>query len=112
MWPVRKSRRLGAVLGVTLVSVALAAAGPPGDAKRPADEQVHSIELPSAIELHQVAPDSKGRLWVSDIDRAFLLENGRLVSELVVDGKPSLDLHGFRLSRFAETGAGKPRSVL
>ena len=37
---------------------------------------------------------------------------GRLVSELVVDGKPSLDLHGFRLSRFAETGAGKPRSVL
>jgi glycine/D-amino acid oxidase-like deaminating enzyme len=37
---------------------------------------------------------------------------GRLVSELVADGKPSLDLRPFRLSRFSEGGAGKPRSVL
>ena len=37
---------------------------------------------------------------------------GRLVAELVVDGKPSLDLRPFRFSRFAEGAAGKPRSVL
>jgi glycine/D-amino acid oxidase-like deaminating enzyme len=37
---------------------------------------------------------------------------GRLVAELVVDGKPSLDLHGFRFSRFAEGASGQPRSVL
>jgi glycine/D-amino acid oxidase-like deaminating enzyme len=37
---------------------------------------------------------------------------GRLVSELIVDGKPSLDVSGFRFSRFAEGAIGKPRSVL
>jgi glycine/D-amino acid oxidase-like deaminating enzyme len=37
---------------------------------------------------------------------------GRLVAELVVDGKPSLDLRQFRLSRFAEGDIGKPRNVL
>lgn len=37
---------------------------------------------------------------------------GRLVAELIVDGKPSLDIHGFRFSRFAEGAVGKPRSVL
>jgi glycine/D-amino acid oxidase-like deaminating enzyme len=37
---------------------------------------------------------------------------GQLVAELVTDGKPSLDLRPFRLSRFAEGDAGKPRSVL
>ncbi|HEY1276250.1 MAG TPA: FAD-binding oxidoreductase [Thermoleophilaceae bacterium] len=37
---------------------------------------------------------------------------GRLVSELIVDGKPSLDIGGFRFSRFAEGAGGKPRSVL
>jgi glycine/D-amino acid oxidase-like deaminating enzyme len=37
---------------------------------------------------------------------------GRLVSELVLDGKPSLDLAGFRFSRFAERAIGKPRNVL
>jgi glycine/D-amino acid oxidase-like deaminating enzyme len=37
---------------------------------------------------------------------------GRLVAELVVDGKPSLDLHGFRFARFAEGATGQPRSVL
>lgn len=29
---------------------------------------------------------------------------GRLVSEIIADGKPSLDLHAFRFSRFAEDG--------
>jgi glycine/D-amino acid oxidase-like deaminating enzyme len=37
---------------------------------------------------------------------------GRLVSELILDGKPSLDLAGFRFSRFAEGAIGKPRNVL
>jgi glycine/D-amino acid oxidase-like deaminating enzyme len=37
---------------------------------------------------------------------------GRLAAELVVDGKPSLDLHAFRLARFAEGGAAKPKNVL
>jgi glycine/D-amino acid oxidase-like deaminating enzyme len=37
---------------------------------------------------------------------------GRLVSELIVDGKPSLDISTFRFSRFAEGASGKPRNVL
>jgi glycine/D-amino acid oxidase-like deaminating enzyme len=37
---------------------------------------------------------------------------GRLVFELIVDGKPSLDLTAFRFSRFAEGAIGKPRNVL
>ena len=37
---------------------------------------------------------------------------GRLAAELAADGKPSLDLRGFRLSRFAEGAHGAPRSVL
>jgi glycine/D-amino acid oxidase-like deaminating enzyme len=37
---------------------------------------------------------------------------GRLVSELIQDGQPSLNLHAFRFSRFAEGDVGKPRNVL
>jgi glycine/D-amino acid oxidase-like deaminating enzyme len=37
---------------------------------------------------------------------------GRLVAELIVDGKPSLDIAAFRFSRFAEGAIGKPRNVL
>ena len=37
---------------------------------------------------------------------------GRLVSELIVDGKTSLDVSGFRFSRFAEGAIGRPRNVL
>ena len=37
---------------------------------------------------------------------------GRLVSELIVDGKTSLDIAGFRFSRFAEGAIGRPRNVL
>jgi glycine/D-amino acid oxidase-like deaminating enzyme len=37
---------------------------------------------------------------------------GRLVSELIVDGKPSLDLAPFRFTRFVEGAIGKPRNVL
>ena len=37
---------------------------------------------------------------------------GRLVSELILDGKPSLDLSAFRFSRFAEGVIGTPRNVL
>ena len=37
---------------------------------------------------------------------------GRLVAELVTDGRPSLDLRPFRFARFAEGAVGRPRSVL
>jgi glycine/D-amino acid oxidase-like deaminating enzyme len=37
---------------------------------------------------------------------------GRLVSELIVDGKASLDVSAFRFSRFAEGAIGPPRNVL
>ena len=37
---------------------------------------------------------------------------GRLVSELIVDGKTSLDISAFRFSRFAEGAIGKPKNVL
>ena len=37
---------------------------------------------------------------------------GRLVSELIVDGKTSLDISGFRFSRFAEGAICKPKNVL
>lgn len=37
---------------------------------------------------------------------------GRLVSELLVDGEPSLDLHAFRFTRFAEGDFSKARNVL
>jgi glycine/D-amino acid oxidase-like deaminating enzyme len=38
--------------------------------------------------------------------------SGRLVAELVSGGKTSLDISGFRLSRFADGTFGKPRSVM
>jgi len=37
---------------------------------------------------------------------------GRLISELIRDGKPSLDLDALRFTRFAERDYGHPRSVL
>ncbi|HJM75158.1 MAG TPA: FAD-binding oxidoreductase [Dehalococcoidia bacterium] len=37
---------------------------------------------------------------------------GRLVSELIVDETPSLDLTGFRYARFAENALAEPRAVL
>jgi glycine/D-amino acid oxidase-like deaminating enzyme len=37
---------------------------------------------------------------------------GRLVSEMILDGKPSLDLTAFRVSRFEEGAIGRPRNVL
>jgi len=37
---------------------------------------------------------------------------GRLVSELILDGKASLDISAFRFSRFAEGAIGRPRNVL
>ena len=37
---------------------------------------------------------------------------GRLISELIVDGKASLDVSAFRFSRFAEGAIGKPRNIL
>ena len=37
---------------------------------------------------------------------------GRLISELVVDGAPSLDLHRFRFGRFAEGDLAPPGEIL
>ncbi len=37
---------------------------------------------------------------------------GRLVAELILDGRPSLDIRGMRLERFAEGDFGKARKVL
>jgi glycine/D-amino acid oxidase-like deaminating enzyme len=37
---------------------------------------------------------------------------GRLISELILDGKTSLDISAFRFSRFAEGAIGPPRNVL
>ncbi|MGH6953767.1 MAG: NAD(P)/FAD-dependent oxidoreductase, partial [Alphaproteobacteria bacterium] len=37
---------------------------------------------------------------------------GRLVSELIVDGKASLDVSGFRFGRFADGTLGPPKNVL
>ena len=37
---------------------------------------------------------------------------GRLVSEMIFDGIPSLSLEGFRLDRFTEGALAEPRSVL
>ncbi len=37
---------------------------------------------------------------------------GRLISELIADGKTSLDISAFRFSRFAEGAIGRPRNVL
>ena len=37
---------------------------------------------------------------------------GRLVSELIVDGKTSIDITALRFSRFAEGAIGRPRNVL
>lgn len=37
---------------------------------------------------------------------------GKLLSELILDGRPSLDLHAFRFERFAEGDLAAPKNVL
>lgn len=37
---------------------------------------------------------------------------GHLVTEIILDGEPSLDIHGMRFSRFAEGDIGQPKNVL
>lgn len=37
---------------------------------------------------------------------------GQLVSEMILDGKPSIDIHALRYSRFREGDVGKPKNVL
>jgi glycine/D-amino acid oxidase-like deaminating enzyme len=37
---------------------------------------------------------------------------GRLAAEIATEGKPSLDIHALRFSRFAEGAIGEPRAVL
>ena len=37
---------------------------------------------------------------------------GKLVSEIILDGKPSLDIHEMRCSRFKEGDLARPKNVL
>jgi len=37
---------------------------------------------------------------------------GKLLAELILDGRPSLNLHAFRFSRFEEGDLASPRNVL
>jgi ligand-binding sensor domain-containing protein len=50
------------------------------DPKQP--DAFQSFELPSGYEFHQVAPDSKGRIWAADVEHAVLVEDGRAVLKL------------------------------
>jgi glycine/D-amino acid oxidase-like deaminating enzyme len=70
---------------------------------------------PDAVPVLGAVPSPKGLIVATGFSgHGFAMGPiaGRLVAELVVDGKPSLDLHGFRFSRFAEGAIGPPRSVL
>jgi glycine/D-amino acid oxidase-like deaminating enzyme len=62
----------------------------------------------SLAELQRVLP----ALPPLGIARSWAGIAGRLVAELIVDGKTSLDITGFRFSRFAEGAIGRPRNVL
>jgi glycine/D-amino acid oxidase-like deaminating enzyme len=70
---------------------------------------------PDMIPVLGEAPQPKGFVFATGFSgHGFAMGPiaGRLVSELIVDGKTSLDLGGFRFSRFAEGAIGKPRNVL
>jgi Xaa-Pro aminopeptidase len=80
---------------------------------------LRDVDRPLATETSWVRDLRTYRLLAEDpaaliagVAREHGLGHGRLAVELVVDGKPSLDLHGFRFSRFAEGAIGPPRSVL
>ncbi len=70
---------------------------------------------PDLVPVLGAAPDTRGLVLATGFSgHGFAMGPiaGRLVSELIVDGKTSLDISGFRLSRFAEGAIGKPKSVL
>ena len=69
----------------------------------------------SLSELQHMLPALRGFLLATGFSgHGFAMGPiaGRLVSELIVDGKTSLDISGFRFSRFAEGAIGTPRIVL
>lgn len=70
---------------------------------------------PDAVPVLGEAPSPEGFIFATGFSgHGFAMGPivGRLIAELIVDGKPSLDITGFRFSRFAEGAFGKPRSVL
>jgi glycine/D-amino acid oxidase-like deaminating enzyme len=70
---------------------------------------------PDAVPVLDAVPHPRGLIVATGFSgHGFAMGPiaGRLVAELVADGKASLDLSGFRLARFAEGTAGAPRSVL
>jgi glycine/D-amino acid oxidase-like deaminating enzyme len=70
---------------------------------------------PDALPVLDAVPSPKGFVLASGFSgHGFAMGPiaGRLVAELIVDAKASLEIRGFRFSRFAEGAIGKPRSVL
>ncbi|PYM63376.1 MAG: FAD-dependent oxidoreductase [Candidatus Rokuibacteriota bacterium] len=71
--------------------------------------------MPDAVPVLDEAPTPRGLIVATGFSgHGFAMGPivGRLIAELVADGKASLDIRGFRLARFAEGTAGTPRSVL
>jgi glycine/D-amino acid oxidase-like deaminating enzyme len=70
---------------------------------------------PDALPVIGEAPSPRGFIFATGFSgHGFAMGPiaGRLVAELIVDGKPSLNLQAFRFSRFAEGAIGKPHKVL
>ena len=71
--------------------------------------------MPDAVPVLDEAPTPRGLIVATGFSgHGFAMGPivGRLIAELVADGKASLDIRGFRLARFAEGTARPPRSVL
>ena len=70
---------------------------------------------PDAVPVIDAVPSPRGLVVAAGFSgHGFAMGPiaGRLIAELVADGKPSLDLQGFRLARFTEGQPIAPRSVL
>lgn len=70
---------------------------------------------PDLIPVIGPAPSPRGLVFATGFSgHGFAMGPiaGRLVSELIADGKTSLDLTAFRFSRFIEGAIGPPRNVL
>ena len=70
---------------------------------------------PDMIPVIGEAPSVRGLIFATGFSgHGFAMGPiaGRLVSELIIDRQPSLDLRAFRFSRFAEGDFGPPRNVI
>jgi glycine/D-amino acid oxidase-like deaminating enzyme len=70
---------------------------------------------PDAVPVIGEAGDLPGFIFATGFSGhgfAFGPIAGKLLSELILDGHPSLDLHAFRFSRFAEGELRAPKNVL